>query len=130
MKTINEMILDAGWFHGTEKEWQALPRTDREAMAFKATRCLIAYPTWQPPVDCVHTCCQVERGELPRIAITNRKLRAELTNWFRFHLDSRSGRQHIARIFRAMRKAARETGEYDPWKLSWATIVYGGIAEL
>ena len=123
--TIAELIRDSGWWLDTEAAWQALPMEQREKIAFERTGCAIAYPTWERPVDCLHTRCQILRGELPKIALTNRILRAEAeSGWLRFIED----RNQLARIFRAYRKAARDTGEYDPWKISWAGLVYSGIS--
>lgn len=127
--TIAELIVDSGWWLGTEKEWQALPLKEREEIAFARTGCRVAYPTWERPVDCVHTECQIRRGELPPIALTNRVLRVEAdSGWLRFlRQENRLG---LAKIFRTVRRAAREQGEFDPWKLrgGWQVIVFGGIA--
>lgn len=124
--TINEMIADSGWFKGTEKDWKQLPLAEREELAFAATGCMVAYATWEAPVNCSHIGCRIRRGELPKIALTNSTLRGEYSNgWLRFIED----RAKVARIFRAIRKAARETGIYDPWKLpnGWQTMVFSGI---
>jgi len=111
------------WYQGTEREWQSLPMTEREHLAFEATGCAIAYPTWEAPVDCVHTGCQVLRGELPKIALVNTVLRAERNNgWLRD-----CSRDYCAKLFRHVRGEARRTGVYDAWELAWAPIVYGGV---
>jgi hypothetical protein len=124
--TIAELIVDAGWWLGTEAEWRALPLEQREEIAFIRTGCRIAYPTWERPVDCVHTECQIRRGELPKIALTNRILLSEAsTGWLRFMREENRGR--LAKVFRAYRKAARETGVYDPWKIGWQLMVYSAV---
>ncbi len=111
------------WFEGTKRQWESLSLGQREELAYKATGCLCAWPTWEAPVDCCHTTCQIRRGELPAIALTNRILRAEAeSGWLRFN-----DRDRNAKIFRVIRNAARKTGIYDPWKLSWTTLVYGGL---
>lgn len=125
--TIAELIVDSGWWLGTEKDWQALPLAKREEIAFTRTGCAVAYPTWQRPVDCVHTHCQILRYELPKIALTNRILRSEAeSGWLRFL--KQENRKQLAAIFRAYRKAARESGEYNPWRIGWELMVYGGFA--
>lgn len=125
--SIAELIQDSGWWLGTEKEWQALPMEKREEIAFLRTGCAVAYPTWERPVDCVHTRCQILRGELPKIALTNQILRAEAeSGWLRFL--KQEDRKQLAQVFRVYRKLARESGVYDPWKLSWAGLVYSGIS--
>jgi len=122
--TIAELIRDSGWWLDTEAAWQALPMEQREEIAFARTGCAVAYPTWQRPVDCAHTRCQILRGELPKIALTNRILRAEAeTGWLRFVED----RKQLAAIFRAYRKAARETGVYDPWQVAWQGMVLPAV---
>lgn len=120
---LNDRIKANGWFDGTMTDWERTP--DREEIAFKATGCLIAFPTWEAPVNCVHVDCMVRREELPPIAITNRVLLAEYGNYFRHALQSKAGRAHLARLFLAIRNRARETGIYDPWKLpgGWQGIV-------
>jgi len=122
--SIAELIVDSGWWLGTEREWQALPMAQREEIAFARTGCAIAYPTWQRPVDCVHTRCRILRGELPKIAETNAVLRCEReSGWLRFIQD----RRDVARIFRAYRKAARQSGQYDPWKLDYRLMVCASL---
>lgn len=129
-QSINERIAEIGWFDGDENDWYKIPMKERETLAFNATGCEVAFPTWEPPVDCVHIGCRARRGEVPKICILNHGLNAELTNWLRFHLESKKGRIYLAHLFRGMRAEARRTGIYDPWKLSWQTIVFGGIAAL
>ena len=125
--TLNEMIQDAGWFPGSEKDWQALSREERSGLSFAATGCLTAYPTWKD-VHCVHVDCRVKRGEVKPICITNHYLIAEKYNWLRFILDTPEGRSKVARIFRNARCKARETAEYNPWNGGgWAGFVYGGL---
>jgi hypothetical protein len=50
-RSIDAMIAHAGWFPGSERDWQALSRDVRESMSFASTGCLFAYPTWPPPVE-------------------------------------------------------------------------------
>lgn len=124
--TTNERIADAGWFHGTDADWKAIPIAERDELSFAATGCCVAYATWPAPVDCSHLKCRIRRGELPKIAETNATLRSEYYNgWLRFIED----RKRVAAIFRAVRKAAKETKIYDPWKLpgGWQVMVYAGV---
>lgn len=124
--TLAELIKDSNWWLGTEKEWQAIPLAEREEIAFIRTGCLYAYPTWQRPVDCVHTQCCIRRGELPAIVLTNRILRSEAeSGWLRFLANE--DRSKLAHIFRVYRKAARAQRIYDPWKLDWQLMVVAGI---
>jgi hypothetical protein len=131
--STNDRIRRAGWFDGDERSWQALPMAEREDIAFHATGCAVAYPTWEGPVDCVHTGCQIRRGEIPAIALTNRILRSEAqSGWLRFLPDSRDGRIKLARIYRAIRSQAIETGIYDPWKIpgAWQVMVSSAVQEI
>jgi hypothetical protein len=124
--SISELIADSGWFKGTEQDWRALPLAERDRLAFVATGCEVAYATWEAPTHCCHITCRIHRGELPPIALTNSALRGERSSgWLRFIED----RSKVARIFRAVRKAAMQTGIYDPWKLpgGWHTMVHAGI---
>lgn len=126
--SIQERIDRAGWFQGSEHEWDKLPREEREARALAAVGCLSAYPSWQGPVDCCHPRCRLARKEIPQIALVNGQLRGEKTNWFRFKLqEGRTGRNYIAALFRHFRKQARETGVYDIWKLQWQYIVSAAV---
>lgn len=124
--TIANRIKRAGWWLDSEKAWQELPLERREEIAFVRTGCRVAYPTWERPVDCVHTECQIRRGELPRIALTNRVLRSEASNGWLQGMRQEN-RAKLAVIFRAYRKTARETGIYDPWKLGWQGIVLPAV---
>ena len=111
------------WYSGTEREWQAIPIKERDALSFKATGCTIAYPTWKAPVECVHGPCRVRRGEMKPIRLVNGTLRYEReSGWLRFVED----RAKLARIYRAVRKVARGNGSYDAWS-AWGAIVYGGV---
>jgi hypothetical protein len=119
--SIAEMIVDAGLWLDGEPAWRALSLTRREQIAFERTACKFAYPTWETPVNCAHLDCRIARGELPKIAKTNSILRAEMgSGWLRFIED----RQRLARIVRAYRKAAHETGVYDPWDIGWQDMVF------
>ena len=125
-ETLDDRIKAAGWFPGTEREWRALDSGDRAMVAFHGCGCAVAFPTWEKPVDCVHTGCLILRGELPKIAQTNYMLRAEAeSGWLRW-----TPRQGLARLFKDYRRAARETGEYDIWKLSWQGLVGAAIGGL
>ena len=121
---INEMIRDSGWYDGTESTWDKLPMEERKNLAFASTGCEVAYPTWQKPVNCVHTCCQVRRGEIPAIAALNRQMRAETqSGWWRFIED----RNQIAKMYRAYRKLARDRKIYDLWKLGGVDVALIGV---
>ena len=129
-ETTDDRIRLAGWFSGGEREWQALSHEEREDLAFAGCGCAVAYPTWAGPVDCVHTCCQIRRGEKPPIALTNAILRGEMDRgWLRFGKESRDGRRRLAALIRAIRSKCRETQVYDPWKLpgGWQAIVAIGV---
>jgi hypothetical protein len=113
------------WFAGSEQDWLSLSQKEKEDIAFAATGCEAAYPTWEPPVDCVHIRCRIRRGELPKIALTNAVLRAEAeSGWLH-----RASRERKYQVFRTIRKLAMETGIYDPWKLpgGWQLFVFGGL---
>jgi hypothetical protein len=128
--TTNERIRRAGWFDGTERQWQELTTEQREEIAFKGCGCLSAYPTWETPVNCVHPRCQIRRGEKPAIYLTNCILRSEMERgWLRFHKDSKDGRKHLAQLVRSIRRKAIETGIYDPWEIpgGWQSMVATGI---
>ena len=129
--SIAELIVDSGWWLGTEAEWRSLPLAQREDIAFARTGCRVAYPTWERPVDCVHTECLIRRGELPKIALTNRVLRAEAdTGWLRFMRQE--NRRRLAKVFRVIRKQARTSGIYDPWEMNggWQILVYSAVEEV
>lgn len=122
--SIAELIADSGWWTEGESGWQALSLAERERIALERTGCKYAYPTWELPVNCIHLRCRIGRGELPKIAETNCLLRAEATSgWLRFIDD----RQKLARIYRAYRRLARQSGVYDPWQLSWAGLVFPAV---
>jgi hypothetical protein len=132
--STEERIERAGWFKGGEREWQALPLKEREDLAFAATGCEVAYPTWPAPVNCCHVTCQIRRGELPKIALLNHELRSQAENWWRFigresgrGERSPQGRKVLARLYRHYRKLARERGEYDLWKLGGVEIAVVGM---
>lgn len=112
MDSINAMIAEAGWYPGTEADWDRLSGTERRELAFAATGCEIAFPTWRQPVNCCHTGCQVRRGELPAIALTNRILRSEMHHgWLRFLYHNRLGRSRLASfaLQSAMQRESRES---------------------
>ena len=128
--TINEMISKAGWFKGSEKAWDRLDSQTKKDLSFKHTGCEAAYPTWEK-CDCVHTGCRIRRGEIPPIVLTNGILKYELSNgWLRFNKDSKEARDHLARLIRAIRRKAQETGIYDPWKIpgGWQSMVATAIS--
>lgn len=123
--TTNDRIREAGWFHGTETDWRDLSHEERQGIAFNALGCAEAYPTWTGPVNCVHVTCQIRRGELPAIAETNRTLRNERDyGYLRFLGDAPEDRKALARVYRAVRAIAMQTGVFDPWKTdAWKIIV-------
>lgn len=128
--SIDARIRRAGWFKGTEKQWQALSHEDRKDIAFKGCGCEVAYPTWQGPVDCVHIGCQIRRGEKQPIIETNRRLQNEIERgWLRFAKESTEGRVNLAKLVRAIRKRAIETGVYNPWDMEggWQAMVSLGV---
>ena len=113
------------WYKGTEAEWQRLPMEERENLAFTATGCEVAYPTWESPVDCVHGGCQVRRGEVKPIRRVNGALRYEReSGWLRFQTD----RKVLATLYRHLRNEARRQQVWDIWKLDWQAVVYTGIS--
>lgn len=111
---INERIRRAGWFQGTKRDWQKLSIAKREEIAFEATGCEVAYPSWEKPVDCVHGASRVRRGELPPIALTEAILDAERASGFLGFIDEANYRK----IRAAFIAEAKETGVYDPWRLA------------
>jgi len=124
-ETMNDRIRAAGWFPGTESDWFALDEGDKQQLALIGCGCACAFPTWAGPVDCVHTGCQVARGELPRIAALNVGLRAEAeSGWWRD-----LSREKLAVLFRAYRRAYHESGRLvtSHWRLSWQGVVFNGI---
>lgn len=128
--TTEERIREAGWFKGTEKQWQALSMPEREEIAFKGCGCLVAYPTWTGPVECVHPKCQIRRGEKQPITLTNGILKYEMeSGWLRFAKETTEGRQRLGKICRAVRKHAMKTGVYNPWDMpgGWQIIVGAAV---
>lgn len=126
MSTMTKQKEWSTWFVGTEEGWRRLDCQTQKDLAFEATGCEVAYPTWEAPVDCLHTECRIRRGELPRIALTNSVLLYESRyGWLRFVRER--DRKGLARIFRHFRREARATGLYDPWKADWRTLVYAGV---
>jgi hypothetical protein len=129
-KTTDERIRDAGWFKGSERQWQALTHEQRQDLAFAGCGCEAAYATWEGPVDCVHPGCQIRRGEKPKIHLTNCILKGEMYNgWLRFDKETTEGRLHLARLIRGIRRNAVKTGIYDPWKMEggWQAMVASAI---
>ena len=107
---------------------------ERQDLAFTATGCQVAYPTWHKPVDCVHVRCQIRRGELPQIALLNHELQSQAENWWRFigresgrGQRSKQGRITLAKLYRHYRKMAMERKEYDLWKLGGVGIAMVGV---
>src|SRR5258708_32364112 len=118
------MIQAGGWTR--KQRGNAYRCQNVNKIAFERTGCRVAYPTWQRPVDCCHIECRIARHELPKIALTNAVLRGEShSGWLRFLRTE--NRPRLAAIFRAYRKAARETGVYDPWKIGWQGMVFPAI---
>jgi hypothetical protein len=129
-RTVEQMIEDAGWFKGSREDWARLTHEQREDIAFAGCGCAVAYPTWEGPVDCVHPGCQIRRGEKQPIYLTDCILRGEMDNgWLRFDKATKAGRIRLARLVRAIRRKARETGIYDPWKMEggWQVMVGSAI---
>lgn len=123
--TIPERIVRAGWWKGTLESFYDLPTKEREKIAFEATGCEVAAPTWEAPVDCCHVGCQIRRGEKHPVYATNCILRGEAyRGWLRF-----ADRTAKAKTFRAVRKACKATGIFDPWELpgGWQALVYTGV---
>ena len=116
----------SNWYSGTEQEWQALSMAKRHDTAFAKTGCEIAYPTWQAPVNCVHDKCRIRRSEIPAIVETYHILQYEADRGWLLFLS----RVHKARVFIAMRRAARESEIYDPWKIpgGWQALVMAGVS--
>jgi hypothetical protein len=126
IETTDDRIRAAGWFPGTQKQWESLSHERRKDLAFAGTGCEVAYATWEAPVDCVHAGCQVRRGEIKPLVQTNRILRYEMdSGWLRFGKESSEGRVQLARLIRAIRAAACATSIYDPWQLpgGWQGMV-------
>jgi len=74
----------------------------------------------------VHDKCRIRRGEIPAIVETNHVLQYEADRgWLRFLT-----RAQKARVFVAMRGAARDSGVYNPWLIpgGWLTMVMAGIS--
>ena len=127
---LDAMIAQAGWYHGTQSTWARLETQKQKDLAYTATGCEIAYPTWPAPVDCVHITCQIRRGEKPPLALTYAVLRSEIeSGWLRFHTNNPTGRAMLARLCLAIRAQAAATHIYDPWHMpgGWQTIVYSAI---
>ena len=107
------------------KQWRALSSKKRENIAFKATGCEVAFPSWEPPVDCVHIGCMIRRGEKKPIDLTKAVLDGERAGgWLRFLSDEEYGK-----LYKAFLKLAKKTKVYDPWKIpgGWRVIVGAGI---
>ena len=120
-----ELINRGGWWKGTKAQWQALPIAERDELSFANTGCLIAYPSWVPPIDCVHIKCQIRRGEKAPIALTEAILAGEReSGWFRF-MDE----EKYERVKAAIMEYAQEHKIYDPWKIpgGWKLFVHGAI---
>lgn len=131
IETTDDRIRQAGWFPGTERDWQALDHETRKDLAFAGCGCEVAYATWSGPVDCVHTGCQIRRGEIKPLIMTNRILRYEIERgWLRFGKESTEGRRNLGRLVRAIRRQALATGVYDPWKMpgGWQALVGTALA--
>ena len=131
--TTDQRIERAGWFKGSERDWQALSHEERQDIAFAGCGCEAAYATWEGPVNCVHIGCQIRRGEKAPLIMTNRTLKAEMCNgWLRFGKETRAGRIRLARLISAIRSKAQETGMYDPWQLpgGWQGMVGSAVCDI
>jgi hypothetical protein len=117
------------WFPGSRAEWERIPFETREEMAFTGTGCLLAWPTWDAPTNCLHIKCRVRRGEVPPICETNSTLLAELhSGWLRFDMDDPGARLRKAKLCRIVRRLARETKNYDAWSIAWNYMVGDALA--
>ena len=113
------------WFAGSEPDWRTLSDDQQSTLAFQATACEIAFPTWELPVKCLHIHCRIRRGELPKIAAVNLVIRYEIqTGWL-----CGCSRLLQAKIAKAIRAQVRITGIYDAWT-AWPLLVQAGIAGL
>jgi hypothetical protein len=125
--TDDELIQRGGWWKGTKREWQELTYQERQDIAFAATGCEVAYPSWEAPVECSHILCQIRRGEKPKIAFTEAVLNSEReSGWLRFMPEKK-----FQRLRKAVLQAAEATGIYNPWEIpdGWKVMVFGGIME-
>lgn len=112
------------WYAGTEAQWQALSSEERERLAFEATQCEVAYPTWEAPVDCLHSGCRYRRGEVTRADLVNGALRGEREyGWLRF-----CSRERAAQVYRTVRAECRRLNTTDIWQC-WQVLVYGAVTE-
>ena len=124
-REITKLIREAGWYPGTETDWRKLPMEERERLAFEATGCLIAYATWEAPVDCVHTPCRIRRGELPGIQLTKNILACEReSGWLRDLED-----ETYEKVRQGFLELAEDLEVYDPWKIpgGWQAMVRCGV---
>ena len=123
--SMDELIADAGWFHGTQREWELIPYEERKLTAFRATGCLIAYATWTAPVECYHPDCQIARGEKPAIYKAECVIEGERSNWLRFLSEEKY--QHIRSVLLA---ECERLNIYNPWQLpgGWQAFVGCGLA--
>ena len=82
------------------------------------SRCLDGFGDYR------HNRCKVARGEAHLIVLVNGILKYEAEyGWLRFCSRSRK-----ARVFRAIRKLARQTGVYDAWKVAWPIFVAAAVS--
>ena len=107
------------WAPRTMAEWERMSIKEREPIAFAAVGCLIAWCTWTGPVNCLHPQCRIARGEKSAIYETESRLAQERSYGYLRHLSE----TQYQRLVQEFCKLAETTGEYDPWKLSWQTIV-------
>lgn len=117
-----DMIDKAGWWHGTCTAFYA--ESTHQDIAFEATGCEVAAPTWTPPIDCLHTECRIRRGELPPIALTEAVLDSERHAWLRWLPEA-----EYQKLRAAMIQVAEATGVYNPWDIpgGWRAIVGSAI---
>lgn len=95
--------------------WKALMESKEydaaESLAFSRCGCRVSHPNWwldRKPVECVHTECQIARGEKHPIVLFNRTFHGEMTSgWLRFSTSDPVGRKRVAALYWAQKKVGR-----------------------
>lgn len=111
------------WFDGTDEQWFALDSTERETLAFNATGCEVAYPTWgrNSMTGCCHPSCMVRRGEKPESYITECVIDGERFNgWLRFMSE-----EDFVALRTSLLAVCAERGIVNPWQIpgGWRVMV-------